>query len=86
MAASRSLNEPVVMVTLIGAGAAPAVCIAMAINRTKEMAKHESFVLIVPSDNVLVSNGPEVNEIVQRRQARAVADHLFASFMPLSEM
>src|SRR5262245_41756195 len=69
MAASRSLNDPVVIVTLVKLCAALAGCIAIVAGRTNEMKKLKSFVFIRSSDDWASVERSDVNEIVQCRQA-----------------
>src|SRR4029434_1324775 len=69
MAASRSLNDPVVMVTLVKAWAVPAACPAIVTNRTNGMEKLKSFIFIASSDGLAIVERSDVNEIAQRRQA-----------------
>jgi hypothetical protein len=56
MAASRSLNEPVVMVTLVRACAAPAGCTAIAIPRAKDGIKKPKRLVFIafPNDLTIV--------------------------------
>ncbi len=59
MAASRSLNDPVVIVTLVRACAAPAGCTAIATNRTNVgMEKLKSFIFITSSGDLALWNVP----------------------------
>src|SRR5262249_51641065 len=63
MAASLSLNDPVVIVTLVRFCAAPTGCTAIASSRTNEMKKLKSFVFITSSDDWTFVERSDVNEI-----------------------
>src|SRR5262245_28195696 len=58
MAASLSLNDPVVIVTLVSACAAPTGCTAIATNKINGMEKLESFIFIASSDDLAMWNAP----------------------------
>src|SRR5215813_1040741 len=72
MAVSRSLNDPVVIVTWVRFCAALTGCTAIASSSTNEMKKLKSFVFITSSDDWTFVERSDVNEIAQCRQARAV--------------
>jgi hypothetical protein len=64
MAASRSLNEPVVIITLAGSCAGDAGWAMIATTRTSRMKKPKGLILIDSSDNMNDGDGFDGIEIV----------------------
>src|SRR5262245_65449963 len=58
MAASLSLNDPVVIVTLVRACVAPTGCTEIATNKINGMEKPKSFIFIASSDDLAMWNVP----------------------------
>jgi hypothetical protein len=75
MAASRSLNDPVVIVTLVKAWAAPAGCAAIATNRTNGMEKLKSFIFIASSDGLAIMERPTLMKSLNAVKPELRAGH-----------
>jgi hypothetical protein len=79
MAASRSLNEPVVMITFAAGCAANGAFTMIANSSTNKTKKSNRFSLMASSDEVEFRNRPEVNEIVSLRQVRVLVEEIVAN-------